>query len=154
MTEAAVDPGKARLLHTMLRVRDLDKSLHFYHDVLGWRVDADITNGDTFRIVQLTPPGAGATSLAFGTGISSAVPGSSSHFELVTDDIVATRQELADLGVDVSEVFHGRGSLFLPEARIPGPDPDRTSYASYATFEDPDGNGWTLQEVTTRLPGR
>jgi hypothetical protein len=83
-----------------------------------------------------------------------ATPGSMRHLELVTSDIVATREELVERGVDVTEVFHGAGAVFRPEARIPGRDPNRTSYASYATFEDPDGNGWTLQEVTTRLPGR
>jgi hypothetical protein len=76
------------------------------------------------------------------------------HLELVTSDIVATREELAERGVNVTEVYHGPGSPFFPKARIPGPDPDRASYNSYASFEDPDGNGWTLQEITSRLPGR
>ena len=134
-------------------VSDLDKALEFYRDRLGWRLDADIKSG-AVRVVQLTPTGDGHTSIAFGAGIPMATPGSMRHLELVTSDIVATREELAERGVEVTEVYHGPGSPFFPQARISGPDPDRTSYASYASFEDPDGNGWTLQEVTTRLPGR
>jgi catechol 2,3-dioxygenase-like lactoylglutathione lyase family enzyme len=135
-------------------VSDVDKALEFYHERLGWRLDADIKNGDVFRVVQITPTGAGHTSIAFGKGIPMATPGSMRHLELVTADIVAARKELVERGIDVTEVYHGPGSPFFPGRRIPGPDPDRTSYASYASFEDPDGNGWTLQEVTTRLPGR
>jgi len=134
-------------------VSDVDKALEFYRDRLGWRVDADIKRGD-IRVVQITPTGDGHASIAFGAGIPMATPGSQRHLELVTSDIVATRDEIAERGVDVSEVYHGVGSPFFPAARIPGPDPERTSYASYASFEDPDGNGWTLQEVTNRLPGR
>ena len=104
--------------------------------------------------MQITPTGEGHTSIAFGSGIPSAPPGSQRHLELVTSDIVATRAELAERGVNVTEVYHGPGSPFFPQARIPGPDPDRASYNSYASFEDPDGNGWTLQEITSRLPGR
>jgi catechol 2,3-dioxygenase-like lactoylglutathione lyase family enzyme len=134
-------------------VSDVDKALEFYRDRLGWRVDADIKRGD-IRVVQITPTGDGHASIAFGAGIPMATPGSQRHLELVTSDIVATRDEMVERGVDVSEVYHGVGSPFFPEARIPGPDPARASYASYASFEDPDGNGWTLQEVTRRLPGR
>lgn len=134
-------------------VSDVEKAVEFYHDRLGWRIDADIQRDDV-RVVQLTPTGAGHTSIAFGRGIPMGTPGSMRHLELVTEDIVATRQELVDRGVEVTEVYHGTGSPFFPQARIPGPDPDRASYASYASFEDPDGNGWTLQEVSTRLPGR
>jgi hypothetical protein len=104
--------------------------------------------------VQITPTGDGHASIAFGTGIPMATPGSQRHLELVTSDIVATREEMVGRGIDVTEVYHGAGSPFFPEARIPGPDPARTSYASYASFADPDGNGWTLQEVTNRRPGR
>ena len=135
-------------------VSDVDKALEFYHERLGWRVDADIKRGDDFRVVQIAPTGEGHTSIAFGVGIPMATPGSMRHLELVTPDIVATREELVQRGVDVTEVYHGAGGVFRPEARISGPDPDRTSYASYASFADPDGNGWTLQEVTSRLPGR
>ena len=104
--------------------------------------------------VQITPTGEGRTSLVFGAGIPMATPGSMRHLELVTSDILATREELVERGVNVTEVYHGPGSPFFPAARIPGPDPERTSYNSYASFEDPDGNGWTLQEITSRLPGR
>jgi catechol 2,3-dioxygenase-like lactoylglutathione lyase family enzyme len=135
-------------------VSDVDKALEFYRDRLGWRVDADFKSGDAVRVVQITPTGDGHASIVFGTGIPMATPGSQRHLELVTSDIVATREEMVGLGIDVSEVYHGAGSPFFPEARIPGPDPGRASYASYASFADPDGNGWTLQEVTNRLPGR
>jgi catechol 2,3-dioxygenase-like lactoylglutathione lyase family enzyme len=135
-------------------VSDVDRALEFYRDRLGWRVDADIKGGGDVRVVQLTPTGEGHTSIAFGSGIPMAPPGSMRHLELVTSDIVATREELAERGVNVTEVYHGPGSPFFPKARIPGPDPDRASYNSYASFEDPDGNGWTLQEITSRLPGR
>jgi catechol 2,3-dioxygenase-like lactoylglutathione lyase family enzyme len=134
-------------------VSDVDKALGFYRDQLGWRVDADI-NGDQFRIVQITPTGDGHVSIVFGRGIPMAEPGSMRHLELVTSDIVAARAEIAERGVEISEVYHGAGAPFFPAARTPGPDPDRASYASYASFSDPDGNGWTLQEVTDRLPGR
>jgi len=135
-------------------VSDVDKALEFYHDRLGWRLDLDIDNGEHFRIVQVTPTGAGHTSIVFGRGIPTATPGSMRHLELVTPDIVATREELVERGIEVTEVYHGAASVFFPQARIPGRDPDGTSYASFASFEDPDGNGWTLQEVTDRLPGR
>jgi catechol 2,3-dioxygenase-like lactoylglutathione lyase family enzyme len=135
-------------------VSDVEKALEFYHDRLGWRVDADIKAGDDVRVVQVTPTGDGHTSIAFGMGIPMATPGSMRHLELVTSDIVATREELVQRGIEVTEVYHGTGSPFFAAARIPGPDPERKSYNSYASFEDPDGNGWTLQEVTSRLPGR
>jgi catechol 2,3-dioxygenase-like lactoylglutathione lyase family enzyme len=135
-------------------VSDVDKALDFYHERLGWRVDADIQKGDDFRVVQVTPTGAGHVAIAFGKGVPQGEPGSMRHLELVTSDIVATHRELVDRGIEVTEIYHGPGSPFFPQARIPGPDPDRASYASYASFEDPDGNGWTLQEITTRLPGR
>jgi catechol 2,3-dioxygenase-like lactoylglutathione lyase family enzyme len=136
-------------------VSDVEVALEFYRDRLGWRVDADIKGGADIRVVQITLTGEGHTSIEFGAGIPIvAPPGSMRHLELVTPDIIATREELVERGINITEVYHGAGSVFWPESRIPGPDPDRTSYASYASFEDPDGNGWTLQEVTTRLPGR
>ncbi|WP_433158174.1 VOC family protein [Kribbella sp. CA-247076] len=134
-------------------VSDVDKALEFYHERLGWRLDTDVSIG-AVRLVQITPTGAGHVSIAFGSGVPQGEPGSIRHLELVTADIVATHKELVERGIDVSEIYHGAGSPFFPEARIPGPDPERTSYASYASFADPDGNGWTLQEVTTRRPGR
>ncbi|GIF74025.1 VOC family protein [Asanoa siamensis] len=134
-------------------VADVDRSVAFYRDTLGWRVDVDIKDGDS-RIVEVTPTGEGHASIVFGLPMP-APAGSLRHLELATPDIVAAREEIAKRGVDVTEVFHGgAASVFDPSARIAGPDPDRNSYASYATFTDPDGNGFTLQEVTTRLPGR
>jgi catechol 2,3-dioxygenase-like lactoylglutathione lyase family enzyme len=137
-------------------VSDVDKSIHFYHDVLGWRLDADFPVDDNYRVVQVTPPGSPA-SVIFGTGVSAAVPGSVAGLYLIVDDIEAARAELADRGVDVSPIFHDSSGVFNhagTAARVPGPDPQRQTYASYASFDDPDGNEWVLQEVTTRLPGR
>jgi catechol 2,3-dioxygenase-like lactoylglutathione lyase family enzyme len=131
----------------VLPVTDVDRTKHFYK-TLGWREDADIEFGDS-RIVQLTPPGS-ATSVHFGTGITDAAPGSVRSTYLVVDDIEAARKELAGQGVDVSEVFHRDGT----GAFAPGVHPDRGTYSSFASFSDPDGNTWQLQEVTTRLPGR
>jgi len=133
----------------VIPVSDVDRSKQFYEG-LGWRVDADIVVGDAFRVVQFTPPGSGC-SVSFGKGVTAAAPGSAQG-ELIVSDIEAAREELAGRGVDVSEVFHG--SPFNPAGRISGPDPERASYKSYASFEDPDGNRWLLQEVTLRLPGR
>ena len=139
----------------VLPVSDVDRAEDFYKK-LGWRLDADFVASADFRVVQLTPPGSPA-SVIFGTGVTSAAPGSAQGLHLVVTDIEAARAELAAHGVDVSEVFHDAGGVFHhagSEGRVPGPDPDRNSYASFASFSDPDGNGWTLQEITTRLPGR
>ena len=129
-------------------VSDVERSKQFY-DSLGWRLDADIAVGDDFRILQYTPPGSGC-SISFGKGVTSAPPGSGGG-ELVVSDIEAARDELIGRGVSPSEVFHGSP---FPGGRLPGPDPERRSYRSYAAFDDPDGNEWILQEVTARLPGR
>lgn len=134
-------------------VSDVDRAMDFYRDKLGWRVDTDI-NREEFRIVQITPTGDGHVAIVFGRGIPSAEPGSQHHLELVTTNIMATREEIAQRGVEITEIYHGATSAFFPAARIPGPDPDRASYASFASFTDPDGNGWTLQELTDRRPGR
>ena len=122
---------------------------------LGWRLDADFADGDGFRIVQLTPPGS-ACSIQFGTGVTSAAPGSAQGLYLVVSDIEAARDELVARGVEVSEVFHERalGDRFHADGRVSGPRPTRATYGSFASFSDPDGNGWLLQEITTRLPGR
>jgi catechol 2,3-dioxygenase-like lactoylglutathione lyase family enzyme len=144
-----------RLEVVVLPVSDVDRAKEFY-ERLGWRLDADVVNGDDFRVIQLTPPGS-PCSIIFGTGITTAAPGSADGLYLVVDDIEAAGAELSAHGVQVSEVFHDAGGVFHhagTTARLPGPDPDRTSYASFASFSDPDGNGWMLQEVTTRLPGR
>ena len=139
----------------VLPVSDVDRAEDFYK-ALGWRLDADFTSGDDFRVVQLTPPGS-SCSIIFGTGLSSAEPGSAEGLHLVVDDVDAARAELVGRGVEVSEVFHDEGGVFHHAGelgRVSGPDPQRRSYASFASFSDPDGNSWVLQEIKTRLPGR
>jgi catechol 2,3-dioxygenase-like lactoylglutathione lyase family enzyme len=136
-----------------LPVSDPDRAKAFYQG-LGWRLDADFTIGDAVRAIQLTPPRS-ACSIAFGKGLTTAEPGSVQRMELVVSDIEAAREELTARGAEVSEVFHLAGlDRVDPAARVSGPSPDRPSYGSFATFRDPDGNGWLLQQVTTRLPGR
>jgi catechol 2,3-dioxygenase-like lactoylglutathione lyase family enzyme len=130
-----------------LPVSDVDRAKRFYQS-LGWRLDADLVVSDEIRVVQFTPPRSNA-SIAFGKGLTAAEPGSAQRFELVVSDIEAARDDLVGRGVEVSELFHRGDSGFLP-----GPDPQRRSYSTYASFSDPDGNGWLLQEVTNRLPGR
>jgi catechol 2,3-dioxygenase-like lactoylglutathione lyase family enzyme len=129
-----------------LPVSDVNRAKAFYQG-LGWRTDADIARGENFRAVQLTPPHS-ACSVAFGKGLTTAEPGSAQRLLIVVDDIDAAREALVGRGVDVSEVFH------LDGGRVPGPDPEGRSYQTYASFSDPDGNGWLLQEIKTRLPGR
>ncbi|WP_187366188.1 VOC family protein [Trebonia kvetii] len=129
-----------------LPVTDVDRAKRFYQN-LGWRTDADIVRGDAFRVVQLTPPHS-ACSIAFGTGLTTGEPGSVQRLLLIVADIDAARADLISRGVDVSELFH------LAGGRVPGPDPEGRSYQTYAAFSDPDGNGWLLQEIKTRLPGR
>ena len=128
-------------------VSDVDRAKSFYES-LGWRLDADFELGEDIRAVQFTPPHSGC-SVAFGKGIIKADPGSIERLEMVVSDIEAAREFLTDRGVEVSDFFHRGESGFEP-----GLDPNRTSYNSYATFSDPDGNGYILQEVTERLPGR
>jgi catechol 2,3-dioxygenase-like lactoylglutathione lyase family enzyme len=130
-----------------LPVSDVDRAKRFYES-LGWRLDADFVIGDEVRAVQFTPPRSGA-SISFGKGLTTAEPGSAQRSELVVSDIEAARDDLIRRGVEVSELFHlGEGGL------EPGPDPERRSYLTYASFSDPDGNGWLLQEVNERPPGR
>ncbi|RUV32751.1 MAG: glyoxalase [Mesorhizobium sp.] len=133
----------------VIPVADVERSKRFYGD-LGWRLDADFAVGDDFHAVQFTPPGS-PSSIHFGKGITSATPGSARGLYLVVSDIVAARAELIAHGVEVSEIFHRAGP---GKPAISGPDPERRSYFTYATFSDPDGNEWLLQEVTTRFPGR
>jgi catechol 2,3-dioxygenase-like lactoylglutathione lyase family enzyme len=136
-------------------VSDVDKAKEFYQG-LGWRLDADFVKSEDFRVVQLTPPGS-PCSVIFGTGITSAAPGSADGLQLTVADIDAARAELTSRGAGVSEVFHDAGGVFHhagTEGRAAGPAPDHRSYGSFASFSDPDGNGWFVQEVTTRLPGR
>jgi catechol 2,3-dioxygenase-like lactoylglutathione lyase family enzyme len=130
-----------------LPVSDVDRAKRFYES-LGWRLDADFVFGDDIRGVQFTPPRSGC-SISFGKGLTTAEPGSAQRMELVVGDIEAARDELVRRGVEVSELFHRDGATLLP-----GPDPERRSYLTYASFSDPDGNSWLLQEVSTRLPGR
>lgn len=133
----------------LIPVSNVDRAKAFYAN-LGWRLDADFPVGDTFRVVQFTPPGSPA-SIHFGTGLTSAAPGSASGLYLVVSDIEAARAQLIKGGAEVSEIFHREGP---GKPAISGRDPAGRSYRSYATFSDPDGNGWLLQEVTERLPGR
>ena len=152
-SETAIELPKTRSVDMKLEVvvipvSDVDRAKRFYSN-LGWRLDADFVVGDAFRGVQFTPPGS-SCSIHFGTGITSAVPGSAQGLFLVVSDIDAARAELLARGADVGEVFHRAPG----EAPVSGPDPARQSYASYAMFSDPDGNGWLLQEVTARMPGR
>jgi catechol 2,3-dioxygenase-like lactoylglutathione lyase family enzyme len=130
-----------------LPVSDVDRAKRFYQS-LGWRLDADIVFSDEIRGVQFTPPRSNA-SISFGKGLTTAEPGSAQRFELVVSDIEAARDDLIRRGVEVSELFH-RGESGL----LPGPDPERRSYLTYASFSDPDGNGWLLQEVRDRPPSR
>jgi catechol 2,3-dioxygenase-like lactoylglutathione lyase family enzyme len=141
----------------VIPVSNVDRAKAFYGG-LGWRLDADRATGDNFRIVQLTPPGS-ECSIQFGTGITSAAPGSVQYLHLTVSDIEAARAELVARGVEVSEVFHegAPGARFHDDGadgRVSGPAPERASYGSFVSFSDPDGNSWLFQEITTRLPGR
>ena len=138
----------------VIPVSDVDRAKRFYGS-LGWRLDADFAAGEDWRGVQLTPPGS-PCSIIFGKGVTTAVPGSVQGPFLIVDDIEAARADLIGHGVDVSEVVHFDGGLHVTgtKGRVPGPDPEGHSYRSFASFSDPDGNGWLLQEIKTRLPGR
>jgi catechol 2,3-dioxygenase-like lactoylglutathione lyase family enzyme len=143
-------PVPLRFEVTVLPVSDVDRAKAFYEG-LGWRLDADFPIDEHFRIIQFTPPQSPA-SIQFGTGLISSTPGSAQGMYLVVDDIEAARDDLISRGADVSEIYHGRG--LGTEGHEPGPSPDRSTYGSFATFSDPDGNTWLLQEITQRLPGR
>ena len=139
----------------VLPVADVDRAKSFYQQ-LGFRLDADFAGDDGFRVVQLTPPGS-ECSIIFGDRVSSMKPGSLQDLHLIVFDIDKAREELRARGADVGEVFHDAGGIFHhagTEARVPGPEPEHRDYGSYAAFSDPDGNGWVLQEVKVRLPGR
>jgi len=138
----------------VIAVADVDRAKEFYVN-LGWRLDADVTRGEDFRLVQFTPPGSGC-SVQFGINLTSTAPGSGESPYLIVSDVEAARADLVARGVEVTEVFHegSPGARFHEGSRVAGPSPDRSSYGSFATFSDPDGNGWLFQEVTTRLPGR
>jgi catechol 2,3-dioxygenase-like lactoylglutathione lyase family enzyme len=155
MSSNLVNSQKMKLEVVVIPVSDVDRSKDFYK-TLGWRLDADFADDKGFRVVQLTPPGSEA-SIIFGKGVTLTAPGSVQGLHLVVYDIETARAELVDRGVEVSDVFHDAGGIFHhagTEERVPGSDPKRGDYASFASFSDPDGNGWVLQEVKTRAPGR
>ena len=147
--DAAVGQVDMHLEVDIIAVSDVDRAKEFYQR-LGWRLDDDVAPLDGLRIVQFTAPGS-ATSITFGTGLTTAAPGSAEG-GLTVSDIEAAHDELTGRGIDTSEIWHG--PPFPVEARQPGTDPERTSYGSFCSFSDPDGNTWLVQEVTTRLPGR
>jgi catechol 2,3-dioxygenase-like lactoylglutathione lyase family enzyme len=143
----------------VIPVSDVDRAKEFYGR-LGWRLDADFDSGKDFRVIQFTPPGSGC-SIIFGKNVTAAAPGSAQGLYLIVSDVAAARDELKGRGVEVSEVFHSDGvstgtdePFLFGRRRISGPDPEQRSYRSFASFRDPDGNGWLFQEITTRLPGR
>lgn len=165
MSSTPMQPDKAKktpsggMVDTKLEVivipvSDVERSKRFY-ERLGWRLDADFASGDEWRVVQMTPPGS-PCSVIFGKGVTTTAPGSAQGLMLIVDDIEKARAELIGHGVDMSEVFHFEGNLSVvgTKGRAPGKDPQGRSYSSWASFGDPDGNGWLLQEIKTRLPGR
>jgi catechol 2,3-dioxygenase-like lactoylglutathione lyase family enzyme len=156
-TQQAID---MKLEIVVLPVSDVDRAKRFYGG-LGWRLDADFASGDDYRVIQFTPPGSGC-SVIFGKNVTGALPGSVQGVYLIVSDIEAARAELRARGVEVSEVFHDSAGVYagpdepylFGRVRVRGRDPDRRSYRSFASFRDPDGNGWLFQEITARLPGR
>ncbi|MDY0885692.1 VOC family protein [Dongia soli] len=165
LREETANGTRARTLDTKLEVvvipvSDVDRAKAFYAS-LGWRLDADFAGGDSFRVIQFTPPGSGG-SVIFGKNVTAAAPGSAQGLYLIVSDIAAARDDLLGRGVAISEVFHDGGDVhdgadepyLFGRLRVGGPNPERRSYRSFASFRDPDGNGWLLQEVTARLPGR
>jgi catechol 2,3-dioxygenase-like lactoylglutathione lyase family enzyme len=159
-TDASVGRVDTKLEVIIIPVSDVDRAKKFYAR-LGWRLDADFTHDDDWRGVQFTPTGSGC-SIIFGKNVTAAAPGSARGLYLIVSNIEAARDELLRRGIEVSEVFHGADDVFAGKdepylfgrLRVSGLDPDHRSYHSFASFRDPDGNGWLLQEVTTRLPGR
>jgi len=143
----------------VIPVSDVDRAKQFYAK-LGWRLDADYDSSKDFRVIQFTPPGSGC-SVIFGENVTPAAPGSAQGLYLIVSDIQAARKNLLDRGVQISEVFHNEGvyagtdeAFLFGRVRVSGPDPNHGSYRSFASFRDPDGNGWLFQEITTRLAGR
>jgi catechol 2,3-dioxygenase-like lactoylglutathione lyase family enzyme len=160
-TEGTAAPSlDTKLEIVVIPVSDPERAKRFYAG-LGWRLDADFADGDDFRVMQFTPPGSGC-SIIFGKNVTPAAPGSAQGLYLIVSDIKAAREQLIARGAEVSEVFHGASDKYIGtdepylfgRVRVGGPDPERGSYRSFASFKDPDGNGWLMQEVTTRLPGR
>jgi catechol 2,3-dioxygenase-like lactoylglutathione lyase family enzyme len=157
---ASIDKIDMKFEIVVIPVSDIDRAKEFYSR-LGWRLDADYDNGSDFRVIQFTPPGSGC-SVIFGKNVTGAAPGSAQGLYLIVDDIEAARKNLVRRDVEVSEVFHGAADAYsgpdepylFGRIRVNGPDPEHRSYRSFASFRDPDGNGWLFQEITTRLPGR
>ena len=149
-----------RLEIVVIPVSDVDRAKRFYGG-LGWRLDADFASGDDYRVIQFTPPGSGC-SVIFGRNVTAATPGSAQGLYLIVSDIATARDELHSRGVEISEVFHDASGVYAGKdepylfgrLRLGGLDPEHRSYHSFASFKDPDGNGWLLQEITARLPGR
>src|SRR6516165_3339642 len=149
------EPVDLKLEVVVIGISDVDRAKAFY-EKLGWRLDADFANGNEFRVIQFTPPNSDV-SIIFGKGVTAAKPGAVKSLTLVVNDIDAARKDLVGRGAKVSEVFHFAGGPFndaVNDSRVNGHDPEGRSYYSFASFEDPDGNGWLLQEIQTRLPGR
>jgi catechol 2,3-dioxygenase-like lactoylglutathione lyase family enzyme len=159
-SETGVKPVDMKFEIVVIPVSDVDRAKEFYAK-LGWRLDAEFAAGDEFRVIQFTPPGSGC-SVIFGKNVTGAAPGSAQGLYLIVSDIEAAREELLRRGISVSEVFHSAGDVYtgadepylFGRQRVSGPDPEHRSYRSFASFQDPDGNGWLFQELTTRLPGR
>jgi catechol 2,3-dioxygenase-like lactoylglutathione lyase family enzyme len=157
---ASVATIDTKLEIVVIPVSDVDRAKEFYGR-LGWRLDADYDNGAEFRVIQFTPPGSGC-SVIFGKNVTAAAPGSAQGLYLIVSDIEAARKELLGRGVAISEAFHDGGGVYagpdqpylFGRLRVSGRDPEHRSYRTFASFSDPDGNGWLLQEITTRLPGR
>jgi catechol 2,3-dioxygenase-like lactoylglutathione lyase family enzyme len=160
MSSTQVRGADFKLEIVIIPVSDFDRAKRFYSS-LGWRLDAEFAKGDEFRIIQFTPPGSGC-SIIFGKNVTAATPGSAQGLYLIVSNIEAARDELLGRGIKVSEVFHDAGDVhtgpdepyLFGRVRVSGPDPEHRTYRSFASFNDPDGNGWLLQEVTARLPGR
>jgi catechol 2,3-dioxygenase-like lactoylglutathione lyase family enzyme len=157
--ETSVAPVDMKFEIVVIPVSDVDRAKEFYAN-LGWRLDADFDSGKDFRVTQFTPPGSGC-SVIFGRNVTPAAPGSAQGLYLIVSDIQAARKNLLDRGVQISEVFHSAGEYsgtdepyLFGRVRLSGPDPEHGSYRSFASFRDPDGNGWLFQEITSRLPGR
>ena len=157
--DTGVAPVDMKFEIVVIPVSDVDRAKEFYAK-LGWRLDADFDSGKDFRVIQFTPLGSGC-SVIFGRNVTAAAPGSAQGLYLIVSDIQAARKNLLDRGVQISEVFHNEGvyagtdePFLFGRVRVNGPDPNHASYRSFASFRDPDGNGWLFQEITARLPGR
>jgi catechol 2,3-dioxygenase-like lactoylglutathione lyase family enzyme len=160
LREPAIETSRAgtvdmKLEVIVIPVSDVDRAKRFYGN-LGWRLDIDYTPGDDYRVIQFTPPGSGC-SIIFGKNVTKAAPGSAQGLHLIVSDIEAARDQLRRRDIEIGEPFHDAGGIFHhagAKGLLSGPNPQRKSYASYASFSDPDGNGWLFQEITARLPGR